>query len=66
MKTSNKGKVKMESQFSVKNRHANSAAKIGKNSTFQTGKAKKIVVAKALCMVKLYTVYAAQKQSHLL
>lgn len=66
MKASNKGEIKTEFQFSVNNRNANGAAKIGQNITFQKGKQRKIVVAKVFCMVKLYTVYAYQKQSHLL
>lgn len=66
MKTSNKGKIKMESQFRVHNRNANVAAKIERNITFQTGKAKENCSSKSICMVKLYTVYASQEQSHLL
>lgn len=48
MKTSNKGKIKMESQFSVHNRNANGAAKIERNITSQTGKAKENCSSKSI------------------
>lgn len=48
MKTSNKGEIKMESQFSVHNRNANDDAKIERNITSQTGKVKENCSSKSI------------------